>query len=217
LKTTNVPLIGGCPTWNDDISIDRIAEFKLGLSEVQQELLSAAARGLIAPEDIKGWHARLFTAFVPIGYYAGNFRCDDAEMPCLKINVQVESVLGMHFQQVLIEISRLFHQARLQISDLELQWATILPRQRAIRLATVIANLVGGFIQIHPFINGNGRASRLLWRWGLYRFGVPLQCCVFPRPSPPYESIMSQAMRGDYKPLAFFVLAHLGQHPPVQI
>ncbi|MDA1050309.1 MAG: FAD-dependent oxidoreductase [Planctomycetota bacterium] len=73
-----------------------------------------------------------------------------------------------------------------------------------------------GMIQIHPFLNGNGRASRILWAWGLVRFGVPIQGRIHLRPDPPYNDVMREAMRGNYGPLALQILQHLSVHSPAQ-
>jgi fido (protein-threonine AMPylation protein) len=166
------------------------------------------------PADVRRWHADLFAPFVPVWYYAGHFRCDDPNKSCLHIDVQVAGVLGTHFRSVPEEVERLFESIEAQIAHLELTWPQITPRQRAIQLAATVANLVGRFVQIHPFINGNGRTSRLLWRWCLLRFGVPVQCCVHPRPPMPYGQLMGFAMKGQFNALALFVLQHLALNPP---
>ena len=103
---------------------------------------------------------------------------------------------------------------RRDLIDLELNWPRLTPRDRALRLAINLANFVGGFIRIHPFVNGNGRVSRLLWRWSLHQFGVPPQIPVHPRPHPPYPQIMAAAMHDDLRPFVQHVLQHLASHPP---
>ncbi len=211
---TNVPLIGKCPKWEQDIPSQRVAEFISLLMAIQQELLASAARSLIDYNDVRRWHQFLFRNFVPVDYYAGNWRGVDKSRPCLQENVSVEGISGSHFRVVHRHMFALFHAVRLQLSQLELAWEMLQPPERALRLAIIVANFVGGFIQIHPFLNGNGRTSRLIWRWCLLRFGVPIQCCVHPRPLPPYGGLMRDAMRGDYRPLTLYVLDHLSDHPP---
>jgi hypothetical protein len=111
-------------------------------------------------------------------------------------------------------MSDLEERARLSISQAELRWPDMRPQERANRLALILATLIGRFIQIHPFLNGNGRISRLLWAWGLLRFGVPIQCRIHPRPQPPYGDVMGAAMHGDFGPLALLILRHFAEHEP---
>ena len=212
----NVPLIGKCPKWEEDIPAGRAAEFISLVASVHQEILASANRSLIDNNDVRRWHAHLFKGFVPKDYYAGNWRGVDTSRPCLQENVSVGGIAGSDFRLVLGHMLALFNVMRLQLTQLELNWPLLQPPQRAMRLAIVIANLVGGFVQIHPFLNGNGRTSRLLWRWCLLRFGVAVQCCVYPRPKQPYGELMRDAMRGDYRPLTLYVLDHLANNPPAQ-
>ena len=214
MKTINVPLVGKCPDWDDSIPAHRLGDFQGLLADVHQFVLNLAARKLVGDETPRHWHRYLFAQFVPLAYYAGNFRQADPSRPCLSQNVHVLGAYGWPYQTTPQAMNALFQNIRRQITGLELRWAEMTPQRRATELAGTIANLVGGFVQVHPFINGNGRISRLLWRWALLRFGVPIQCTTFPRPGPPYGQIMGDAMRGDYVPLMHAVLVHLAHHPP---
>ena len=221
MKTINVPLIGSCPRWVDDISPARLAEYKALLAQVHRDVLNLAGRAVVGAEDPCQWHLKLFAPFVPLPYYAGHYRGVDHNRPCLAQQVAVGAtsigaVPGADYRQVRNFLDNLLNQVRGQLTQLEMRWPELSPRDRAFQLAVVTANLVGGFIQIHPFLNGNGRVSRLLWRWCLLRFGVPPQVCTHPRPDPPYSSIMDSAMRGDYRPAVLYVLQHLSLHKPVQ-
>jgi len=212
LKTTNVPYLRDCPNWSDDILPQHVVMFRALLASVQQKILATAAQRLVDVEDVFDWHKALFEKFVPIPCYAGRFRGDDHK--CLRQNVSIGDVQGLDWQFVTSETQRLFRLVRHDLHDLELNWQAISPRDRALRLAVLAANLVCGFIRIHPFINGNGRSSRLLWRWALHRFGVPAQVREHPRPGPPYPDVMAAAMRGDARPCVRLVLEHLALHRP---
>jgi len=211
-----VPLIGSCPAWTGDIPQALIPQFKTLVGQVHQDILRFAARQLITSDELKQWHSQLFSAFVPLDYYAGNYRGVERTKPCLAMNVSVGPNPGLHYILVRSYLSGSLDSFCDQCSLLEIRWPHLTPPDRAILLATITANLVGSFILVHPFINGNGRVSRLLWRWTLMRFGVPPQCCTHPRPNPPYSQVMAAAMHGDYRPLAMYVLQHLAQHPPAQ-
>jgi fido (protein-threonine AMPylation protein) len=160
------------------------------------------------------WHDLLFRDFVPLPYYAGNFRQDDPHRPCLRVNVAVGGIAGTPYEFTPAAMQRLFGDVQSSLHDLETDWARLTPRDRAISVAIATGDLVGSFIRIHPFINGNGRISRLLWMWALFRFGVPAQFVIFPRPAPPYAHLMAEAMKGNYLPLQFHVLKHLAGNPP---
>lgn len=218
--TMHVPLIGSCPNWSDDIPPSRDAESRAILARVQQDVFATASTRFLTPTDPRRWHGMLFRAFVPLDYYAGNCRGVEVTKPCLAVDVGVSSPAGMapgaSFLHVRAWLDQLFDQFGLDLGSLELRWGQLVPADRATQLAIVIANLVGGFIQLHPFINGNGRTSRLLWRWSLLRFGVPPLCCIHPRPDPPYSAVMAAAMRGNYQPLVLYILSHLNAHPPSQ-
>lgn len=213
----NVPLVGGCPEWDDEIPAHRLDEFNRLLRAVYQDVRQSAARTLINRGTPCDWHRALFAGFVPINYYAGNYRQVYHLWPCLAKDVEVAGIPGCPHQLNLAAVESLFSAIRAQLISLELRWAEIPPRQRALQLSGATANLVGGLIQIHPFLNGNGRTSRLLWRWVLLRFGVPPQVTCFPRPGQPYEQLMAHAMYGDFRPLAISVLMHLGSHPPDKV
>ncbi len=103
----------------------------------------------------------------------------------------------------------LFARVRADLSKIDVNWECRTPAERATQLAMVTANLIGGFIRIHPFLNGNGRTSRLLCRYCLLRFGVPPKFTTHPRPALPYGQLMAAAMRADYRPLALEILAQL--------
>ena len=78
-------------------------------------------------------------------------------------------------------------------------------KQAALQL---VSFAVGTPIKIHPFINGNGRMSRLTANYFLHRYGLPL---LFRSPQnrpqePDYAAAGAACMRGDFKPLYRYLL-----------
>ena len=219
MKTINVPLVGSCPTWSDEIPPGRITEFRGLIDHVHQNILVSASNSLITPYDLRSWHSSLFSPFVPLHYYAGYFRGIDRNRPCLEQNVYIPSsgATGCDYAAVQAEMDFCSKMVLDDFSKLELNWPYLTPADRVLQLAIIIGNFVGFFIKIHPFINGNGRISRLIWRGCLLRFGVAPQCCTYPRPAQPYGAIMDSAMRGDHRPIIMFILQHLNQNAPDQI
>jgi Fic/DOC family protein len=72
---------------------------------------------------------------------------------------------------------------------------------------------VGRFHQIHPFLNGNGRMSRLLANYFFVRYDlgfVPFKTMA--RPHGNYAVAMDACMSGNFVPLfQYFVLLHASQ------
>ena len=203
-----------CPEWTENIPSTNEPAFRSTLDVVHQ-LVARAASDLIDGHVPQVWHAILFQRFVPLNYYAGNYRQESVDLPCLAVNVAVAGVPGFSFQDVGRAIEILFAWVFGQGVEIEQNWSRITPRQRTILVAHWVATIVGTFIRIHPFVNGNGRVSRLLWRWGLLRHNVPVQCQSFPRPAEPwYPQVMSDAMRGSNDRLALQVIKHLSKFPP---
>ncbi len=206
--------MAACPDWSDDGPATRTPEFYAAVAEAYRAAEDLAKKRIIGTADVKTFHRILFRRFVPLAYYAGNFRQLDPNRPCLGREVQVGTVPGCEFRQVVRRTQIAFAEVRVLSSNLEIRWPTLSPGDRAVQLSQVIAYAVGVFIQIHPFLNGNGRVSRLIWTWGVLRFGLPVQCRIAARPGPPYEQLMDSAMRGDLVPLAMHILTTMAKGSP---
>lgn len=203
-----------CPSWDKDVSPAQADRFRRTQSHVYSAVCRHAPAAIVDVRIVCQWHELLFRQVVPVAYYAGNYRQSDVDQPCLAINVQIGGVPGTDFRVVKNEFEKLIEGLRREIAKSELAWSMLTPPQRAVRLAQVLSSLIGSFIRVHPFINGNGRLSRILWAWGLVRFGVPPQCRISPRPGQPYSAIMSASMAGDDMPLALCILQYLAANTP---
>jgi fido (protein-threonine AMPylation protein) len=204
-----------CPLWeNDDYSNQ--TNYHESVHETHMLVLNDI-KHIISPKIVQFWHFTLFNKFVPLDYYAGHFRKNNNERICLEMNVHVCGIPSTPFQNVLQEIYLLFDELKINLENLEINWKIIAPKERTWRLAILLSYCVGKFIKIHPFINGNGRASRFLWLWFLLRFGVPKQVRVSSRPNPPYQDLMREAMNGNYSALTIYVFEYLKNNQPDQI
>lgn len=207
--------MGKCPPWSSDGPDTRDGDFQQSCVDAYHAAQACAAKKIITSQHCGTWHKLMFELHVPLAYYAGNFRQQNPLWPCLDVNVQVAGIQGEPPDRVGYEIERLFEFVHQQLTSMEIKWSELTPKERTIRLAVILGHLVGRFIQIHPFINGNGRTSRLLWAWGLMRFGVPPQTRVRLHPeNPTYDFVMSQAMQGDSSHVSLFILDHLAANPP---
>ena len=213
---------GPCPVWEDRPPPGREAEYQDAILRARRRVGRYAPARLPDEKALRHLHRTMFADFVELDCYAGNFRGPaDPDRPlaperCLAENVQVAGVPGADLHQVAGAIDFLCYQIETRVKLLEMQWSGLEPTERVTRLAVSIAEAVGTFIRIHPFLNGNGRTSRLLWQWFCNRFGVPPQVRVAPRPSDatPYATCMAAAMSGDNRSLAVHVLLWLGRYSP---
>lgn len=203
-----------CPSWEGETPPGQADQFRDAVDRCHRDLDNCAKSRIANDESLRRWHRILFQRFVPLAYYAGNFRQDNSQLPCLGIDVHVAGILGEAFPIVPARMYALADQLNVSVRLLETRWPTLDVLSRTRQVALIIATAVGEFIRIHPFIDGNGRISRAFWLWGLLRFGATPQCRIAPRPGPPYGTIMAACMRGDDGPLAHCVLRHLAMNPP---
>jgi len=62
------------------------------------------------------------------------------------------------------------------------------------------------WVRIHPFVNGNGRTSRIWANLIMQRYGMPPVLAMRPRPADDsYGQSAGACMRGDSAPLAAFI------------
>jgi Fic family protein len=65
----------------------------------------------------------------------------------------------------------------------------------------------GTLVQIHPFINGNGRMSRLLCNYILCRYGYEMPFySSHPRPNHNYATASQACMTGDFRGMYQYLL-----------
>lgn len=206
----------GCPPWIDDTEHTSPKFAALGrqvLNRVVAECRSAC------PDlaNIKSWHRALFADYVPLDYYAGEFRQLDIKRPCLANEVYVNGRQGFPFIDVLPAMSSFSLRLRREVARLEDLWPKGDPNNLTRELAKIVGVAIGAFIHIHPFINGNGRTSRLLWTGLLSRYGFSPESSIVRRPGPPYPEVMKQVMSGDYGPAVALVLIALAKTPKVKL
>ena len=202
-----------CPDWSADQPEHQNPAVEVYARAAQRSALQCCERRPPSRADIERWHLELFESVVPLAYYAGFSRQNNPSKPCLAQDVEVAGVRATPFDRVLFAFDELADGLRVQLAMVDLHWDSIDEAQRVRRLASVIGLAVGRFIRIHPFLNGNGRTSRLMWRALLWRFRLPPQCSVIKRPDEPYSKIMAAAMNGNYAPLTALVLSGIAGAP----
>lgn len=199
-----------CPSWQDECPPNKRVAYEARLNVLYASVLNLpAGYSFPANELLRQWHQEMFEDIVPVKYYAGNFRCCDPSMPCLKEEVEIGGVLGLPSRDVPSAMQRLCSDVNKGIDDIMAISGTLSPAMYFKSVAAVIATAIGDMIRIHPFRNGNGRVSRLWWTEMLVRFRLPPQVRLSPRPGPPYSTLMASAMRGDDNPLIRHVFLQL--------
>ncbi len=156
-------LMDKCPPWSSDGPDPRDGDFRQSCVNAYHAAQGCAAAKIINSQHCGIWHKIMFKLHVPLAYYAGNFRQMNPLWPRLQVNVQVEGIQGESPDRVGDEIERLFESVHRQMASMEIRWPELTPKERTLRLAVILGHMVGRFIQIHPFINGNSLTSRLLW------------------------------------------------------
>ena len=198
-----------CPDWSADATPAEETLILAGVFRVHESTLRTAKVNTPDHGTLKTWHKILFEKVVPLWYYAGHFRGLDPRYECLQGFAHIDGKFG--FPPNLVAESMRLLGSNLRINDRELN--QYLKRELRTEYQTVakimmVAGVVGTFIQIHPFANGNGRTSRLLANHLCHRYGLEMPF-INPSRRPPnaaYALAGRAAMDGDFKPLFQYIL-----------
>ena len=201
-----------CPDWSQPESAVQLPDVVRGMAAVTRFIYRYAPIRILNHGDLKEWHHTIFQHVVPKDYYAGNFRSEDSDRHCLAINVAVGSTPGAIFS----DVPRLMQEFSQQMVEStaktdEFIKAGTTPTDRARAVVELAAFCVGRFLQIHPFINGNGRISRLSANYTLHRYGYrfPFKTPL-PRPSnPSYTDASKACMTGNFAPMYLYLVKAL--------
>jgi hypothetical protein len=149
---------------------------------LDQVIASAQAREPFSGAMVRAWHALMLKPItVTPSQAAGGFRHPN----WCPSNVAVGGVPGVPNSQVADAVEQVEVDVAPRLAELDDR----IPAGEAPATAELVedvlrcaAELHGAWVQIHPFVNGNGRTSRLLLNWVLLRYGIrPL---VRPTPRP---------------------------------
>lgn len=199
-----------CPPWQDE-DLRELPAFVSDMARAWQLAQSDAKTKPIRLDVLETWHGIAFASVAPRASYAGNVRQCEHPDTCLCIGVFIEDKSGARYEGsppdvAARECDALLELAHKLFAELEQEWAGYSTEEITGLLAQAIGTLVGEFIRIHPFVNGNGRTSRMLWRAILHRYGVVTGLSLCTRPLEPYSEVMAAAMRGEFVPLIEMVL-----------
>lgn len=154
------------------------------------------------------WHYRVFRGLPPIDYYAGNMRGDYEDKPCLAVDVEVAGILGVRYTELRSHTSFFDQVVDALLDELDQQYATASPDDDLDFLFEAVAWITTDFIRIHPYLNGNGRLSRIISNALLYRYGFRIDSVrVNPRPNSPYGRAGREAMLGNHLPMRDYLIS----------
>jgi fido (protein-threonine AMPylation protein) len=204
-----------CPQWADDAAEHNLPELEQSMGKVWADACAEAKRTRPGRKEFRRWHLRTFRSLVPMNYYAGHFRQQDPQRPCLSGDAWVPQadgtrVNGTPYGEVLRMMEVFEQDLHNDLLATEARWGAMTPQERLLSTATTVGLAIAKFIQIHPFINGNGRMSRLLWAVLISRLGLPVPMAAVRRPGPPYPEMMAKAMQGDTGHAIALVLLGIG-------
>ncbi len=201
-----------CQAWDDRVehALPSATEFTVVAGAEAAVVAFLPTRGVI-----ESWHGEMFHFSVPVDYYAGNCRGVEIGKPCLARDVQVGTLQGSSFVLARAHLDKMLTDMQGALTSLETRRPHLAGTDFAMAVAQIVGTAIGAFVRVHPFLNGNGRTSRLLWRVLLARLGFPAQASVVKRPASPYDVAMAAAMVGDLAPFIHIVLTGLASARPV--
>lgn len=157
---------------------------------------------------VREWHAVMMQGLdTEDPDYVGRFRGTPG-FPALAADVEIAGVLGTPYADVDAEAQAFESRVQAVVAALDAMYPT--PdaldddgRKAVIELA---AYAHAEWVRIHPFINGNGRTSRIWANLIMQRYGMPPVLVLRPRPSGRnYAGAASACMSGDWAPLAAYI------------
>jgi fido (protein-threonine AMPylation protein) len=208
--------VAACPDWSQPESAIKLPSVARGIREVTQFILKRAASHIVNQGNLKDWHLTIFKGAVPLQYYAGNFRCEDPSRPCLAAIAFIGLHQGVDYRLVPSEMNSYSSALHSYITQTDSLMATQPSFANKVSSSLKLAAWgVGRFVQIHPFLNGNGRVSRLLANYFFVRYGLGLvHFESLPRPGGDYAAAMERCMVGDFAPLYRYFVLLLATHKP---
>jgi fido (protein-threonine AMPylation protein) len=145
-------------------------------------------------KDTRPLHRRYFEGLTPAGfdYYAGHYRGED--FPCLKdrqVQIVGDPLVGHAPYRITDDMSTFAGDFTTIAAESDLVWGInpiVVGRpEKLFRVVQLGVALFIYFLEIHPYLNGNGHMGRFLLISFLSRFGIFLsQWPLHPRPQDPH-------------------------------
>jgi fido (protein-threonine AMPylation protein) len=212
-------IITRCPDWeyNQVPNCDRILQQRA--RDILIRLRTGDPRRAIeAAKDTRILHRNFFYALTPPGveYYAGHYRGE--KFLCLEhheVGIPGDKRVG-HSAYAVVDQMRAFADdlaAAVSRSDFiySVNSRVMSEASKLYCVVEIAAAAFVYFLEIHPYVNGNGHMGRFLLITILGRQGIfPIRWPLHPRPSdPPYSDLIRLHRDGNQSPLVNFILSCL--------
>jgi fido (protein-threonine AMPylation protein) len=183
------------PDWDEGEPSERARTQYLA---VLARIIDKDHKKLPSAQMVCQWHREMFDGLAPHPDYLGNFRNLDKVPECLRnVNVQVDDIPGIPYDQVLTAVDKFISDFSASVQAFDKVWGAL----KTVKTVFVVDQMIklaawahGEWVRIHPFINGNGRTSRLWVSYVFLRYGFQ-PIAVKPRPGSPYDLAAARSMR----------------------
>jgi fido (protein-threonine AMPylation protein) len=189
------------PAWDDDVASARATEnlTKLALSIPTQSIQSRAMPTATMARD---WHRSMLQGIeVPDEAYRGGFR-GDAHPALADYEVTIGGLQTTRAANVGEEVRKLVIELQNQVTWLDevdaLEDPSVLDPDFVVKVLELAGWLHCEWVRIHPFVNGNGRTSRMWILWLCGRYGLPQLLALRPRPDMGYNSASQLGTLGEH-------------------
>lgn len=206
------PATATCPEWKYENHPQHARVMALRVVEIISAISTDGTVLASTAIDTRAAHRKMFLELAPRGYeyYAGHYRGEN--FPCLLscfVTIQSDPRVGVAPQKVGYRMSRLSTNIRNSIAALDRE-APITTSQDLQRILAFLCRTFVNFLTIHPYVNGNGHAARMILWCIMMRYGFrPIwQIDVHP-PDPPYSDLIARYRSGENAPLERYVLQWL--------
>lgn len=212
---TTTPLY--CPSWE----YSEIEGHQSVLSARNHVLLSSVRqanrdRKISVCVDTRVAHGSFFSSLTPAGchYYAGNYR--GSAFPCLlyrDVFIASDPRVGHPPGAIALEMGVFERLVGSVVSNIDQVRSAsrylITDEEKLYRTVELVAGLFVYFLEIHPYMNGNGHMARLMLIALLGVYGIYLsKWKIDPRPQdPPYSGAIKAYRDGNQAPLVRFILS----------
>jgi fido (protein-threonine AMPylation protein) len=201
----------GCPEWEYTNHPQSATAVPARALELKATLSVDPVAAAAAAVDTRDAHYKMFSQVTPIGfpYYAGHYRGED--FPCLKlcsVGINGDPRVGEQPHRVGLRMFRFSSFIKKTIIALDAE-APISTTRELQRLILFISRSFVDFLTIHPYVNGNGHAARMILCAIMLHYGFQPKWPIDERPAEPYTVLITEYRNGNPLPLEAHILQWL--------